>query len=553
MLRSIRLAAAVASLAVVAGCPPGGDDPKPESTFHAVDFGDDFAWGTAIAQWQTEGDLGVDGGTVDSNWKRWMDMDKGLAGQQNGDGNGFGALFREDIARAKDLGLDTFRLGLDWSRIEPEPGVFNDAELDHFVEVLDAIRAADMKPVVTLWHWTVPVWVQQPDPAAVGGAVDRIAVKDRAVVDDFDEFVRHVIPRIKDRVDTYTVLNEPFSMITLGYFDGRFPPGKQLQVGLATDFGMNLMFMHAAAYNAIKELDDEDIDGDGVDSFVGITMTANDLYPEFPGDPEQERATQSINYVFNDWIMEALTSGKVDTNLDQDFDDLDTDPPEGTFDELKNTLDFVGVQYYGPGKVTDEGLLGQILLEIAPLYGAPLLDVNDYAGDGPLLPRNGMGREISAVGFKDTLTRYAKWGLPIIITENGTTSNAELGVDLEEGDPIPAPINDDAQAAMYVLEHIYEVGLAKEAGVDIRGYYHWTLTDNFEWVEGRTQHFGCYSVDFAAAGYPRTLNKQGEALRDIVNANGVTEDVWNTWVLPKYPSDQRPAGGLTTSIDPTKD
>lgn len=537
---------------VLTACPPPTKEDPPPPAFHAVTFDDDFAWGTAIAQWQTEGDLGVDGGTVDSNWKRWMDLGNAVGGQVNGDGNGFGAQFVDDIARAKALGLDTFRVGLDWSRVQPDgPDTFDEAEVDHFVDILDAIRAEGMHPVVTFWHWTVPVWVQQPDDEAVGGAVDIMAVKDRAVVDEFDEFVRHVLPRIKGKVDTYTVLNEPFSMIVLGYIDGRFPPGKQLAIEAGTDFGINLLFMQAAAYDAIKELDDEDEDGDGEDSFVGLTMTANIMYPEIPGDAEQELSAQSINYVFNDWAIEALTSGKLDVNLDQDFDDADTTPPEGVIDELKNSLDFIGIQYYGPGKITDEGFLGELLTGIAPLYGAPLLSVGGYTeGDGPLLPRNGMGREIFAEGFKDTLDRYAKWGLPLIITENGTTTNAEPTEGVVEGQPLPAPIPNEEQAAMYLLEHVYEVGRAFENGADVRGYYHWTLVDNYEWADGRTQHFGCYSVDFNDPSYPRTLNKQGEALRDIVAAKGITEEVWNKWVLPKYPSDQRPGGGLTVSVDP---
>ena len=528
-----------------AGCPV--DPPPPSSTFHPVTFPEGFAWGTAIAQWQTEGDRAVGGGVIDSNWKRWMDMGEAVEGQQNGDGNGFTTLFREDVARAKTLGLDTFRVGLDWSRIEPEPDQFDEAELDHFVDILDAIRAEGLRPVVTFWHWTVPVWVQQPDPDAPGGVVDRIAVKDRAVVDDFEDFVRHVVPRIKDKVDTYTVLNEPFSMIVLGYIEGRFPPGRQLAITAGTDFGINLLFMHAAAFDAIKELDDADEDGDGVDSFVGITMTANDLYAEIPGDAEQERSAQSINYVFNDWAMEALTSGKLDVNLDQDFDDADTVPPEGVFEELRNSLEFIGVQYYGPGKITDEGTLGELLLGVAPLFGAPLLNVDGYTfGDGALLPHNGMGREISAAGFADTLDRYSQWGLPLIITENGTTTNAVP----DEDDLLAPPVLLDGQAGMYLLEHVYEVGRAIERGVDVRGYYHWTLTDNFEWAEGRAQRFGAYSVDFSDPSYPRTLNKQGEALKDLVAANGITEELWNKWVLSSYPTDARQQPALTTRDDP---
>jgi beta-glucosidase len=537
------LAAACSLLAFVASsCTPSDTEPAPDgSTFDSVSFPDDFRFGTAIAQWQVEGDTGVDGNVVDSNWHRWMEMDKAKGGQKNPIGNGFATQYVDDIARAKALGLDTFRLGVDWSRIEPEPDVFNDAELDHFVDVLDAVRAAGMQPVVTLWHWTVPVWVQQPDPDAAGGSVDLLATDDRAVVDHFEDFVRHVVPRIKDRVDTFTVLNEPFSIISVGYLDGRFPPGKRLDITGGTRVGINLAFMHAAAFNVIKELDDVDADGDGKDSFVGLTMTANDMYPEDATSAPQQKSAQSINYVFNDWFIEALTSGALDVNLDQDTDDVDTIPAEGIYDELKGTLEFIGVQYYGPGKVTDEGFLGQLLVDTAPLYGAPLLDVADYSGDGPLLPHNAMGREISAPGFRDTLDRYAQWGLPLIVTENGTTTNArDEAIDtLRPGDPLPAVVDESAQAAMFILEHLYEVGHAIDDGLDIRGYYHWTIADNFEWVDGQLQHFGAYSVDFNDPALPRTLNAQGEALRDVATARGIDEAVWSKWVLAKYPTDRR--------------
>lgn len=548
LLSAIALASA---FTVVPGCPVDADDATPAPAFQAVTFPADFHFGTAVAQWQVEGDEGKDGAVIDSNWRRWMAMGKGVLGQQNPDGNGFRTHFREDIARAKALGLDTFRLGVDWARIEPEPDVFDDDELNHFVDVLDAIKAEGLDPVVTLWHWTVPTWVQQPDPAVAGGVVDLIASDSRDVVEHFEDFVRHVIPRIKDRVDTYTVLNEPFSMITVGYLDGRFPPGKVLDIAGGTRLGVNLLFMHAAAFAVIKELDDVDADGDGKNSFVGLTMTANDMYPEVAGNEQQEKSAQSINYVFNDWAMVALTTGNLDVNLDQDTTDTDTVPVEGHYPELENTLEFIGVQYYGPGRVTDVGFIGELLRDTPPLFGAPLVDVANYLVADRLLPHNGMGREISASGFRDTLDRYSRWGLPLIVTENGVTTNGRPDVEgLDAGDPLPPLSDESEQSAMYVLEHLWELGRAIDSGVDVRGYYHWTIADNYEWVEGRLQRFGAYSVDFNDPTYPRTLNKQGEALRDVATARGVTEDIWRRWVLPRYPTDGREKDALTTTDAP---
>lgn len=501
--------------------------------FHEVRFPDGFWWGTATAQWQIQGDEGVNG-PVDSNWSRWLALGKGEGGQQNPDGNGFFRLFADDARRAKELGLSYFRLSIDWARVEPEPGVYDDDELDHLVTVLDALRAEGLEPVLTLWHWVVPVWVQSADPDAPFGRVDLMTDPDEreALLDRWEAFVRRVVERVKGHVDIYTVLNEPFSMISAGYLGAMFPPGHLLDVEGATELGLTLLFMHARAYAVIKELDDTDADGDAAtgDSFVGLTQTANAFYPEDPDDEHLRFAAQQQSYVFNHWIMRALVTGDLDVDLDRKTDNTRTTPPEGYYEELHGTLDFIGVQYYGPVIVRRDALLE----DLHPLYARPLLDVRDY---DERLPHNGMGREISARGFRDTLWLYEQWGVPIVLTENGTTTNA---VPPEEGHE-PGAFQPE-QAAMYLVEHLWEVGRALEHGVDIRGYFHWTLADNFEWVEGRRQRFGAYAVDFDDPERPRTLTSMGEALREVAEANAVDEGLWRRWVKERYPSDTRPAG-----------
>jgi beta-glucosidase/6-phospho-beta-glucosidase/beta-galactosidase len=203
------------------------------------------------------------------------------------------------------------------------------------------------------------------------------------------------------------------------------------------------------------------------------------------------------------------------------------------------------VQYYGPVLVKEVAFL----VDTAPLYGLPLTDVGSYSDtDDQKRPHNGMGREISAAGFADTLDRYAKWNLPLIITENGTTTNLQPAYDDEAGGPIPAPVFDEDQAAMYLVTHLWEVGRAMQRGVDIRGYYHWTLADNFEWVDGRLQRFGAYHVDFDSEGYPRTLSKMGEALRDVAAAGGIDEALWDAYVGDEFSTDTTSKGqGHTTS------
>lgn len=526
-------------LVLLAACPEGSEG------FPTLRFPEGFWWGTATAQWQIEGDEGVNG-PVDSNWSRWLKLGKGDGGQQNPEGNGFFRLYAEDARRAKDLGLSAFRLSIDWARVEPEPGVYDDDELDHLVDVLEALRAEGLNPVLTLWHWVVPVWVQSADPDAPYGRVDLMAdPREReALLERWDGFVRRVVSRVKGYVDVYTVLNEPFSMISAGYLGGMFPPGHLLDVQGAAELGLTLLFMHARAYAIIKELDDVDADGDPATgtSFVGLTQTANAFYPEDPDDPHLRFAAQQQSYVFNHWIMRALVTGELDVDLDGKADNPSTTPPEGYYAELHGTLDFIGVQYYGPVVVRRDPLLE----EVHPIYARPLLDVRDY---DERLPHNGMGREISARGFRDTLWLYAHWGVPLILTENGTTTN---GLPDEEGHE-PGPYQPE-QAAMYLLEHLFEVARAIDHGLDIRGYFHWTLADNFEWVEGQRQRFGAYAVDFDDPARPRTLTAMGEALRDVVRENAITEELWRRWVKERYPSDTRPKDAAerftTTTADP---
>lgn len=504
-----------------------------------VEFPATFSFGTATSQFQVEGTRTATG-DVDSNWSRWLQMGKGAGSHSNDHGNGFYTLYPDEIERASALGLDTFRISVDWARIEPRPGEWDEAELRHLEEVLDEIRRQQMRPVLTLYHWTLPAWVQNPDPNHEGGALDRMTGSERdLLLAEWSEFVEVVVSRVGDRVDMYTVLNEPFSALLGGYIAGIFPPGQVLDIEAATQFGLTLIFMQARAYDVIRAIDDEDADGDGQAANIGMTMIANAFYPAHP-EVEQERfAAEQISYVFNDWMMNALTSGNLDVNLDGRVDDVTAEPAEGVYPDLANRIDFIGVQYYGPVVVRDD----VFYRELHPLYGNPLLDVRAYQPD---LPHNGMHREIRASGFRDTLEIYGKYGLPMWITECGTTTNlAPVGSEGEQTFPYRPE-----QAAMYLVEHMWEVGKAVEDGIDIRGFFHWTLSDNFEWAEGMDQRFGAYTVDFTSEDRQRTLNPLGEALRDVVTRRGIDEEIWSRYVLPRYPSDLREGGGSTVSTPP---
>jgi len=474
-----------------------------------VRFPSDFLWGSASAAYQVEGREAPDGGSVASNWSEWEDDDRILEHARSGRGAGFWDLYEEDLDRAAALGHNAIRLGVEWARIEPVQGVWDDAALDHYVAVVQAARTRGLTVFLTLYHWVVPTWIQ-----SVAARTDVIGAETDEFADAFEAFTRHVVPAFAADVDYWIPLNEPFTVVSAGFLSGDHPPGNLLDMPHAIRAGMNFIFAHARAAAAIRELDLEDADGDGAPALVGNAAVANLFPPKNPADERDVFASRRLEYIVNDVFPQAWITGDLDVNMDGDFADTDTSPPEGHYAELAGTLDWIGVNYYGPGRAMGGSFSG-----VEPLRGLPLLDVEDY---DPLLPHNEMGREISAPGFLDTLRRYAAWGLPIYVTENGTADSV------------------DDQRPFYLLEHLRVLGVALGEGLDIRGYLHWSLTDNFEWSYGFTQRFGLYAIDFTDPALPRTERASAGLYRDIIAAGGIDDTLWTTWALERYPSDGRP-------------
>lgn len=501
------LLALLVSFFVVAGC---GDDNEDrglpvEDTF-TVTFPAGFLWGTANSAYQSEGNFKPGGGRVESNWSHWEDLGEIDTGERNDRGANFYVRFDDDFALAQQDGHNAIRIGLEWARIEPEEGVFDQDEMDHYIQVIDAARARGLNVVLTLYHWVVPTWVEDPFTNE-----DLFATAmNRHLWDRFDEFVRYVVPQIADRVDYYVSFNEPFAVISEGYLTAEHPPGKFWDLEGATNYLVNVAFMHARSYRTIHALDAGDADGDGKSAMVGIAAVATPFYPKDPNRPGDVRGADSLNYIVNDLFTNAVVYGDLDVNLDRDTTDPNTIPPEGRYPELAGSLDYIGINYYGPMRVTALG---------PPVWGMPTANVNDY---DPLLPHNGLGQEINAADFRVVLDRYARYGLPLLITENGT--------DTREFD----------QRGMYLMEHIYELGKAIRDGLPIIGYLQWSLTDNFEWQHGYASRFGLYRVDYTQPDYPRIRTDGADAMREIIAHNRIDRALYEKYVRDRYPSDRRP-------------
>jgi len=498
-------AAALSIATLVAGCSGNGDDETTDP--FTVTFPSSFLWGSANSAYQSEGNFQPGGGRVQSNWSRWEDLGRIKTGETNDRGADFYDRYDADFGLAEHDGHNAIRLGVEWARIEPQRGVFDAAAMDHYVQVIDAARGHGLNPVVTLYHWVVPLWVEDPSTG-----VDAFAEPvNHDLWDRFDEYVRYVVARIGDRVDYYVPFNEPFSVVSAGYLVGEHPPGKAFDLAGATNYLANVAFMHARAYRTIRELDHDDADGDGRATMIGMANIANPFYPKDPNNPGDVKGAQTLSYIVNELLNNALVHGDLDLTLDGDTDDSETVPPEGNYPELAGTLDYMGINYYGPVRVVEFG---------PPIYGYPLLSVDDY---DPLLPHNGLGTEISAPDFRVALDLYARYGLPLLITENGT--------DTREYD----------QRAMYLMEHVYVLGQAIKDGLPVLGYLHWSLTDNFEWAEGYASRFGLYRIDYDTPDFARMRTSGADALQAIIRGNRIDRTLYEQYVADRYPSDQRPA------------
>ncbi len=507
---------------ILGGCPSA--EPEPDPVAEAA-FPDEFLWGTASASWQVEGDYDPDPNDafpVRSNWSVWAERGCVEGGETNPEGSGFYTRYADDFALAASLGTNAYRLGIDWARIEPADDQWNQAELDHYVAVLQAARAAGLQPMLTLHHWVVPTWIQ--NPSGDGDEVDALAEDpgpDSRFVEEFEEFVRYVIPAVAPYVDLYPILNETFSVISLGYMNGEcgsgaFPPGGFLDITRARAVHTNYLFAHAAACHALRELDTEDADGDGMAAGCGAAASTNVVRPLDPSSALDIEAADRIDWIYNHAFHVALIDGNVDLDFDAAFDtaaeDANIPIEEGFYPELAGTIDWIGLNYYGPVRVagTGGGALG----------GVPFVDVEDYQ---PSLPASTLGFAIDAGGFGEIIdTFHARYGLPMYVTENG------IGDDEDDDRP------------MFLVEHLDVLQSRMAAGADVRGYFHWSLTDNFEWAHGFGERFGLAQVDYSSPELTRTTGASARAYREVIAAGGVTDALRDAWILDRYPSDGRP-------------
>jgi beta-glucosidase len=429
----------------------------PHMAGRRLQFPDGFLWGAATAAHQVEGD------NTNNDWWAFEQQPGAI---WHGDRSGLACDWWRHAERDFDLmaamGHTSHRLSVEWSRIEPDAGVFDAAAVARYREMLTGLRARGIEPMVTLFHFSSPLWL-----ARRGGW------RNPEVVGHFRRFVRHVVQELGDLVTLWCTVNEPNVYAALGYLLGEDAPGEK---SLALYFRVlrHLLLAHAAAYRVIHAAQG--------DARVGLVKNMQIFEPLDPNDRVADGLVRLLDYLFNEITLRAVTDGRLRFPLRFG---------PGTHGPLVDSLDFWGVNYYSRQRVA----LRRDGKHLGVLHATPGAETSDHG-------RHGTYGEVYPAGMYRVLKRVAGFGKPIYITENGL------------------PDADDDQRPRFLLTHLAQVQRASAEGADVRGYYHWTLTDNFEWAEGWALRFGLLALD--KASQVRTPRPSARLYSEIVRANAIT-------------------------------
>ncbi|MEO8704694.1 MAG: family 1 glycosylhydrolase [Kofleriaceae bacterium] len=413
----------------------------------------------------------------------------------------------EDLALVKGLGVDSYRFSIEWARVEPVRDQIDETAIAHYREQLEALRAMGIRPLVTLHHFSNPVWIADPrDTACTGGPTDANlcglgSPGGAQVVAEMAEHAGLMAERFGDLVDEWGTLNEPINYLVAAYGIGFFPPGLVTLGDAANGFIPALrdyVAAHAAMYKAIKAADTVDADGDGIPAAVGLSMSVADWEParanQTSANPDDLAARDRIVYAFHYAFVDALRTGTFDANLDG--------TPDEQHPEFADTLDWLGVQYYFRAGVT--GASGLIpLIDVTPCFsGFDLGSCLPAPDPSYCVPR--MGYEGYTDGIGDVILGFAERypDLPLVVTEAGIATDT------------------GPRRAENIVRNLESMERARAAGVDLRGYYYWSLTDNFEWAEGFGPHFGLFSVNYA--DYARTATEGADVFTEIASGRQLT-------------------------------
>jgi beta-glucosidase len=439
-------------------------------------FPDGFVWGAATSAYQIEGSPLADGAGP-SIWQRFSHT-PGLV--KNGDTGDVACdhyrLWRSDVALMRDLGLTAYRFSISWSRILPQgTGRVNPHGLDFYSRLIDGLRDVGIRPFVTLYHWDLPAALD-----------DRGGWLNRDIAGWFADYANVVFRALDDRVEAWTTLNEPWVVSDGGYLSGKLAPGHR-NVFEAPIASHNLLRAHGAAVSAYRA-------GFGRRP-IGLVVN---LEPKYAASdrPEDLAATARADAYMNRQYLDPIFNGCYPQELAEVFGQAWPRHPASDFDQIRTPIDFLGVNYYTRGVMRQD-------LRRGFLQAARVVQKRHAHTE--------TNWEVYAPGLTDILLwvrhRYGK--VPLYVTENGAAFYDPPEVETSYEDPL---------RVSYLAGHLAAARRAIEEGVDLRGYFAWSLLDNFEWSHGYSKRFGIVHVNYETQ--KRTPKMSARFYADVIRTNG---------------------------------
>ena len=452
-------------------------------------FPDGFLWGAATAAYQIEGAADADG----KGPSIWDTFSHTPGKTHHGDTGDVACdsyhRYPEDIELMKRLGLGAYRLSLSWPRIQPTgTGTPNAKGLDYYNRVIDGLLEAGIKPVVTLYHWDLPQALQ-----------DKGGWANREVADWFEEFTGIAGEAFGDRVAKWITLNEPWVVAHVGYRDGRHAPGIR-DAAQAVAANHHLLLAHGRAVRALRSA--------SVPGEIGITLN---LTVERPVTPEAAGHAAELEARQNGVYLDPIFRGRYPSLLEGRPDYNPAAVPglvqDGDLGVIGAPLDFLGVNYYSPHYV------GVLNADGEPRRGETVTGPKTVSVEPEGLPLTAMHWLVEPTSIREVLTRVVApvtGDLPVYITENGSAWYDYVTAD--------GQVHDEERTA-YLRGHLTALHGAIEDGVPLKGYFAWSLLDNYEWAEGYAKRFGLTYVDFETGR--RILKDTGKFYASVIAANAV--------------------------------
>jgi len=445
-----------------------------------IRFPDGFLWGAATSAYQIEGSPFADGAGP-SIWHRFSHTPGRTTNGETGDiACDHYRRYADDVRLMRELGLTAYRFSIAWSRVFPEgKGRVNAAGLGFYDRLVDALLAAGIQPAVTLYHWDLPAALD-----------DRGGWLNPDVASWFADYARTAFRALDDRVPMWSTLNEPWVVTDGGYLQGVLAPGHRslFETPIASH---NLMRSHAAAVEAYR--------AEGK-HLIGVVVNLEPKYVASESEADLA-ATRRADAYMNRQYLDPLFFGRYPEELREIFGEAWPAFPASELDALKQPLDFVGVNYY-TRSVTK--------------HDPAMLPVRAGRVEQPRHAYTETGWEVYAQGLTDTLKwvteRYGR--IPLYVTENGAAF-------YDPPEPVDGAVEDPLRVAYY-RSHLRAAHDALCQGVDLRGYFAWSLLDNYEWSLGYSKRFGIVHVDYATQ--QRTPKASARFYADVIRTHGAILD-----------------------------